>query len=108
MIRFFTLLFILIGISSQAQPNFQWATQFSGAGNDLGTAVATDAAGNVYLTGTFQNTVDFDPGVGVYTLAAQSSQDIFISKLDAGGNFVWAKQIGNNGYLIGTAITTDT
>ncbi len=78
--------------------NFVWAKQFT-YGNVIIHAIAIDAAGNVYTTGFFQQTTDFDPGPGVYTLSPTyfSGSNIFISKLDNNGNFVWAKQIGGNG-----------
>jgi hypothetical protein len=88
--------------------NFVWAKQLAGIDLKDATAVGVDAAGNVYTTGFFYGTVDFDPGVGVSNLTSKGYNDIFISKLDASGNFVWAKQMGSlygdNGY----AITVDS
>ena len=78
-------------------PNFLWAKQLGGANQELGNSIAVDANGNVYTAGSFQSTVDFDPGPAIYNLTAVSSfggNDIFISKLDASGNFLWAKQLG--------------
>ena len=54
-----------------------------------------DKQGNIYTTGNFQGTCDFDPGAGNYTLQATSVLDGFIAKIDAAGNFVWARRIGN-------------
>lgn len=80
--------------------DFIWALQFgnapvvySGAGiND----VRCDKDGNIYTTGTFAGNCDFDPGSGTYNLRGISLMDAYTCKLDAGGNFVWAKRIGNN------------
>lgn len=75
--------------------SFLWAKGFGGAFYDEGHAIDIDPAGNVYTTGFFILTVDFDPGSGVYNLTStDSTQDVFISKLDPSGNFVWAKQFG--------------
>jgi hypothetical protein len=64
---------------------------------DQGYSIAIDAEGNVYTTGYFIDTVDFDPGTGSMTnLSAVGGKDSFIQKLDANGNFVWAKSFGGN------------
>ncbi|MBK7669539.1 MAG: hypothetical protein IPJ32_20690 [Sphingobacteriaceae bacterium] len=77
--------------------NFVWAKQFTSNGLYCGgKAIAVDGLGNVYTTGFFMGTTDFDPGTGVSNLASTGQTDIFISKLDASGNFVWAKKIGCN------------
>lgn len=91
--------------------NFKWAKQMVGKGVDGGTAIATDNKGNVYSTGLFQDTCDFDPGVVIYNLTSTSYYDAFISKLDSSGNFVWAKQVGGVGTWMtngGKAIAVDS
>jgi gliding motility-associated-like protein len=77
--------------------------------NTSGLAITTDGTGNVYTTGVFTGTVDFDPGPGVYNLRAFGIEDVFISKLDEKGNFVWAKHFGgpDSASARGRAITVD-
>ena len=77
-----------------AQPTFTWAKKMGGISGDFGSSIALDASGNVFTTGFFQGTADFDPGAGTFNLTSQGYRDIFISKLDAAGNFVWAKKMG--------------
>lgn len=80
-----------------AAGNFVWARSLSGTSNEGISDLTTDAAGNVYSVGYFSGIADFDPGAGTYTLSAMGTADAFISKLDAAGNFVWAKQLGGAG-----------
>lgn len=70
-----------------------WAKQL-GDTSTVGTSISIDDAGNIYSTGTFEGTRDFDPGSGIYNLTSAGSTDIYISKLNASGDFVWAKRIG--------------
>lgn len=86
---------------------FQWTKQFGSADWDEGIAVVTDDNGHVYSIGHFKDTLHFNPGPGSSHLPPKGSQDIFISKLDASGNLVWAKQIGGNSWNEGNAITLD-
>jgi len=74
--------------------SFVWAKAFNGSSADFGNALTLDASGNVYTTGYFDGTADFDPGTGIFNLASVGSYDLFISKLDSSGNFVWAKRAG--------------
>ena len=89
--------------------NFVWTRDMGGNNDDYGFSIALDSSGNVYTTGTFMNTADFDPGTGVYDLIADSVyiDDIFISKLDASGNFVWAKKFGGKMFEYVNSITID-
>ncbi|MBL1281319.1 MAG: SBBP repeat-containing protein [Fluviicola sp.] len=75
--------------------DFIWARSLSGAtGDDYSRSVTTDIANNVYLTGVFTGTIDFDPGVGVTNLTSLGGNDIFVLKLDSNGNFSWAVSYG--------------
>lgn len=69
--------------------NFLWAVQFAGPGLELGRELAVDGPGNVYVTGDFRDTTDFDPGPGVFNLSS-GGVDSFVCKLDANGSFLWA------------------
>ena len=77
-----------------ASGNFLWAKKLGGVGNDVAYSIALDGSGNIYTTGFFEGTADFDPGIGVVNLTSAGGWGIFISKLDASGNFLWAKQLG--------------
>jgi len=90
-----------------ANGNFLWAKNPAGVDNDMGYSITTDNSGNVYATGRFKETVDFDPGPGTFNLNSNGSYDAFILKLDANGNFLWAKSIGGAEYEESKSITTD-
>jgi hypothetical protein len=92
-----------------ASGNLVWAHGFGGVNEDIGYGITLDANGNVLVTGGFESTVDFDPGAGVASLTA-TNMDVFVQKLDAAGNFVWAKSMTTTGFGgddYGAAIATD-
>ena len=103
------LLFLALTIySSIFAQNLQWVKSFGSSTNDVNRDVTVDASGFVYTTGSFGGTVDFDPSAAVYTLTSTTGQDIFVSKFDASGNFVWAKSMtGTGGSSTGMAIAVD-
>ncbi len=74
--------------------NFLWAKNVGGIKPDFGLDATVDEIGNIYITGRFHETVDFDPGPEVFNLSATGDWDIFMQKLDADGTFLWAIQIG--------------
>jgi uncharacterized delta-60 repeat protein len=79
--------------------NFVWARRLgSESSNYPGhIALALTADGSVYTTGYFLGTADFDPGTAVFNLTSAGTGDIFVSKLDSSGNFVWACGMGGTG-----------
>jgi len=74
---------------------YKWARTWGGADMDYGNAVAADTSGNLYVTGLFRGTVDFDPGGGIDTHSA-TWYDIFLSSFDSSGNFEWADTWGGD------------
>jgi hypothetical protein len=89
------LVLLLLPVSAYAQ-DFNWAGQLSGTQDNGANGVAVDSSGNVYAVGSFEGTVDFDPGPGTYNLTSLSPGWInaYVSVLDSAGNFVWARQLG--------------
>lgn len=73
--------------------NLIWAKALGGAQSDFGSSIQVDNSGNVYTTGYFQGNADFNPSGSTNNLSSNGSRDVFISKLNSSGNFVWA-QIG--------------
>ncbi len=90
-----------------ATGNYVWAKRIGGTGSDEGFAIKTDASNNIYITGSFEGTVDFDPNGGTTNLSSNGNVDIFILKLDASGNFVWAKSMGGSSSDLPTDMTLD-
>jgi len=84
----------------RAQPGaqFEWVKTYShNAWIGGARSVAQDSEGNVYSTGMFLGNTDIDPGPNEFILSAYDSVSInlYIQKLDANGDFIWAKSIGN-------------
>jgi len=77
-----------------AAGNFVWARSMGGDEQDTGFGISLDVAGNIYVSGRYRNVADFDPGSAIFYLISKGLDDIFILKLDAAGNFIWAKSMG--------------
>lgn len=85
-------------------PNYHWNNSNNGGSNGTGFAVIADPLGNVYTVGRCGGTSDFDPSGGVANLTGFGGEDIFVLKVDALGNFLWAKNFGGSGKDLPTAI----
>lgn len=91
-----------------ASGNYVWVSDIGGTGDEDLWAITTDAAGNVYATGSYGGSVDFDPGAGTFTLnSTLSTWDIYVFKLNSNGNFGWAAGAGSNNVDFGNAIDVD-
>lgn len=90
-----------------------WTKQMgTSKGKNHGMDIAIDAAGNILTTGLFTDTVDFDPGTGTANLVATAAPgpNVFVSKLNRDGEYVWARAMGSTGqgsYSSGFGIATD-
>jgi gliding motility-associated-like protein/uncharacterized repeat protein (TIGR01451 family) len=70
-----------------------WAQKAGSSGVDRGHDIATDAQGNVYLTGYFNNTITFY-GTPNITLTSAGNEDIFVAMIDSNGLAQWAVRFG--------------
>ncbi len=100
-----------IYISKQdSSGNLIWANHMPG--NIFGHSISIDLdnAGNIYITGNFRGSVDFDPGPAIETLSTEGAFGSFVAKYNDQGNFIWAKQFGGlgaSGITAGKSLTVD-
>lgn len=87
--------------------DFVWAKQIGGTGDDVATSIALDALGNIYLSGSFSSTADFDPGSATYNLTSKGAEDAFIAKLSNSGDLLWAKSIGGTASDMATGLVVN-
>jgi hypothetical protein len=73
--------------------DFLWAKSIGGMGEDLGRII-NDYGTTIIVSGTFSQTVDFDPGAGIESKTSNGGTDIFILALDDNGDFLWVETIG--------------
>ncbi|MEP7264580.1 MAG: SBBP repeat-containing protein [Bacteroidota bacterium] len=93
-------------LTISAQPGWQWARSAEGEQYDQSSAVATDASGNVYVTGYFaSDSITF--GTTKLTNAGSGFDDLFIVSYDASGNLRWAESFGGSDDDKGTSIVVD-
>ena len=83
-----------------------WAKQIDGLSEIFPEGIE-NYEDQIYITGYFLDTVDFDPGADEYDLFTGSDTNTFIQKLDADGNFIWAKNIGGTASIQPQGINVD-
>jgi len=83
--------------------NLKWATQMGSPLPEWGWGITVDKWGYVYCTGELSDTSIF----GTDTIISAGSRDVFITKLDNNGNYIWTKSFGNTGTDKGKSVTTD-
>ncbi|NJO58573.1 MAG: DUF4114 domain-containing protein [Richelia sp. RM2_1_2] len=83
--------------------NIEWSQNLGGTLSDTGNSISLDSAGNIYVTGSFEDTVSF----GDTTLTSNGESDAFIAKLDNNGNIVWAQSFGGTLLDFGNKLSVD-
>jgi hypothetical protein len=80
-----------------------WAQSFGGPGYDAPISVVVDKDDSIVLTGAFTTSMTF----GKYTLTGNGEEDIFVAKLGANGDPMWAQGFGGTGIERGTGVAVD-
>ena len=89
-------------------PGTMRAHTFGGNGYDSGSFIATDNDGNIFITGFFEDTVDFDSGSGIDNHTSNGGLDVFLTKYNADGSYAWTKTFGGTGWDDADSLTFDT
>jgi hypothetical protein len=81
-----------------------WVRSFGGSQIDRAYAVATDAAGNAYVTGHYQSE---DGTAWGQSLPNQGDYDLYLAKFSPEGELIWIRTAGGKGYDYGHGIAID-
>lgn len=84
-----------------ANGNYIWHKNFGNQGVVIGHSITTDTNNNIYVVGTFGGTLTFNSSINI---TSNGSGDIFVLKLNANGNVLWARNFGLSGYDTGRSI----
>ena len=93
-----------------ANGSYGWTKQFGGTSSESPrNSILADNSGNVYLTGSFESSVDFGDDFGESDVkTSKGDSDIFLIKLTTNGNYTWTKQIGGSGADWGASLASDS
>ncbi|MCF8372446.1 MAG: SBBP repeat-containing protein [Bacteroidales bacterium] len=107
--KIFTLLGILwiATVIHSQELTFEWAFGCGSSGITKSFSMAIDELENVYITGRFTDTVDFDPGMTNFSLIGTNYGSPFIASYDKHKNLRWAFTYENGDHHYATSIATD-
>lgn len=88
----FLLIFIFTSPLLAQAPEWPWVYSAGGSSFDASKAVAVDSNGNSYYTGSFNGSIS----IGSFTLTSAGGSDMFVAKMDAAGNWLWAIRGGGS------------
>ena len=74
--------------------SYAWTKIFGGTGYDPISGIKIDLSGNIYIAGSFDGIVDFDPGEEVDNKTSSGSFDCFLTKINSDGSYAWTKTFG--------------
>ncbi len=91
-----------------ADGTYGYTKVIGSTGSDFARFGAIDDDGNIYITGVFNGTVDFDPNAGTDNQTAPVASSMFLTKITPDGTYVWTKTMGGTGSASIIAVTADS
>lgn len=85
-----------------------WAKGIGGTENESVFAISVTDDGGIIISGVFYGTLDTDPSINVHNLVSNGETDAYLIKLDANGDFAWAKNFGSTENDAILAMNVDT
>jgi len=98
------IIFSFVVHCSYSQVPHYWIESAGGTALDEGLDISVDANNNTYTTGYFSGTATFN----TTTVSSNGVFDIFISKTDTGGNYIWVQKAGGSNVDEGLSIKADS
>jgi hypothetical protein len=82
-----------------------WSQHFGSTDDQFASDVAVDAAnGDILLTGSFKNTIDFGGGP---LAAATTEKEVFLARLDSQSAHLWSKKFSGVDWQEGRTVSVD-
>jgi hypothetical protein len=86
---------------------FEWVGRIGGPFNDIGSSLAIDGLGNLYLTGSYNGEADFDPEADTAFLRNGDNEAMFLAKYEPSGRFTWVRGLTGRGDSDGSDVAFD-
>ncbi|MFH1677130.1 MAG: PKD domain-containing protein, partial [bacterium] len=87
---------------------YWWTQTWGGTDTDNCNGLTIDEYGNnVLVTGSFRDTVDFDPGTGITEITSNGESDIYLTKFIVNGSLLWARAWGGSSNDFGYGVSLD-
>lgn len=83
-------------------------THVYSSSNGAGGGIVSDSDGNIYTSGYFYGTHDFDFGSGTDEKTPGGTYSAFLTKTDSSGNYVWTKVFQGSGNSLGFQLSADS
>jgi len=107
-IRSLSIGFLLFSTLSFSQ-TIDWAYKIGGSYEDRAHDVVKDSLGNIYITGGFSNTVNFNTHGTDYQINAvsENSSDVYVAKYNKDFELLWAFALGSSAWEMGAKLLVD-
>lgn len=86
---------------------YKWSFKIGDGGGDLANDIAIDGLNNIYLTGSFTGSVDFDPSFNFSFVTSGGITDAFIAKYTSAGAYTFCYPLGGNSTEVGNSLEID-
>ena len=90
-------------------PNGNYDWHWTGGSNrsDTGTGIAVGPGEHLYITGSFEKDLAFDPAPSKIRLSSNGDDDAFVARFTSYGEVLWARGWGGSGDDVGEAVGVD-
>jgi hypothetical protein len=88
--------------------SWNWVISVGGEEDDEGGGLALGPTGDVYVTGSFGATAEFQPGVASSAMTSMGERDAFVARYSSKGKLAWARQFGGEeAAILGKVVAVD-